>query len=173
MPSAKFKPNIILTGFMGTGKTTVAELIAERLDMELISIDDQITAVAGKPIDQIFTEDGEVTFRQLEADICRRAVDGTNRVVSTGGGTLINDETRAYCLERGTVICLTASFGELVKRVGCDDAARPLFQNPQQARKLYEARRPIYDSLPNQVDTTGRTPQQISEEIITICQQHS
>lgn len=163
--------NIIITGFMGTGKTTVAEMVAQQLGKDLLSIDDLIVEAAGKSIPQIFAEDGEATFRQIEAHVCRQAVDGSGRVISTGGGTLINDDTRAYCLAHGLVICLNANFNELVVRLGTTDASRPLFQNPAQAEALYMKRKPIYDSLPHQVDTTNRTPEQVTQEIIEICQQ--
>lgn len=170
MPSAK---SLIITGFMGTGKTTVAGLVAEHLKRPLVSIDDQIEAAAGKPIARIFTEEGEATFRKLEAQICQEHARKPGLVISTGGGSLINDETRAVCVAHGIVVCLSASLVALQQRVGQSDPTRPLFNNPQQVEDLYKQRKPIYDSLPHQIDTTNLSPEAVSQEVIRLCQQHA
>jgi shikimate kinase len=118
--------NIVITGFMGTGKTTVARIAAGRLGLELVSTDALIEARAGQSIPEIFAQKGEAAFRSLEAIICREVAMRPDVVIDTGGGALLNPTTRAAFTESGLVICLTCAPDEIMRRLS-GDSSRPLW----------------------------------------------
>lgn len=157
--------NIILAGFMGVGKSTVGSLLASRLGMQFVDTDTCIEEEAGKSIAEIFAQDGEAAFRSIEAQVCQRLADRSGLIIATGGGALLNSATRAALERCGPVICLVADLDEIIRRVG-EAPERPLFR-PDRARlaALLATRLPLYASLPYQVDTTRRTPEEIAEEI--------
>ena len=101
--------NIVLIGFMGTGKTVVSKLLAEQLGWSLIDTDELIVKKAGKTISQIFAEDGEVVFRQLESDVLADLQNISNQVISTGGGIILKEENRQLLKKLGRVILLEAN----------------------------------------------------------------
>ena len=160
MTQSQPSPNIILTGFMGTGKTTVGRLLAERLGREFVDIDDQIVAHFGKSIPEIFAEDGEAAFRVAEAQLCARLGEMAGLVISTGGGALVNPGNRAALAASGTILCLTASTDEILRRLDATQN-RPLLPGSADERRarirdLLHQRRHAYAAIPLQVDTTGR-----------------
>ena len=160
--------NIALAGFMGTGKSTVGRLVAARLDWPFVDVDDVIEARAGCSIAAIFATEGEATFRQLEAEVCRELAARPQHVIATGGGALLDPTTRAAFEAHSLLVCLRADLDTIMQRVG-NDPGRPLFAaNQTQLARLLAARAPVYDSLPHQIDTTHRTPQQVAEEIVAL-----
>lgn len=161
--------NIVITGFMATGKSTVAPFVAAYLGREFIEMDDEIVRRVGKTIPQIFAEDGEAAFRQFETELCRDLAKRTGLVISTGGGALINETNRQLMLDSSFVVCLILANDELEDRLS-GDGSRPLSDT---WRDVLANRRPIYASIPNQVDTTYKTPEQIMEEIITLWENDS
>jgi shikimate kinase len=166
--------NIVITGFMGTGKTTVARIAAGRLGLELVSTDALIEARAGQSIPEIFAQQGEVAFRSLEAIICREVATRPDVVIDTGGGALLNPTTRAAFTESGLVICLTCAPGEIMRRLS-GDSSRPLLAGDARARiaALLAERAPVYDALPHHVDTTRLSPEQAADEVIALWKQHT
>ncbi|MBG9774374.1 shikimate kinase [Brevibacillus laterosporus] len=158
--------NIILIGFMGTGKSTVGEQLAQQLQYERCDLDEEIVKATGKTISQIFAEDGEEMFRQLESDVLRRLVDGNRRVIITGGGAVLRPENVQVMLQYGIVVALTAEEQEIIRRVE-QDQNRPLLQGnvKEKVRELLQARAGAYDFAPVQVDTTGKTIEEIVDEI--------
>ena len=164
-------PNIALAGFMGTGKSTVGRLLAERLGWRFVDTDALIEARAGRTIAQVFATQGEAAFRRLEAEICRQVAEGTRQVIALGGGALLNAETRRAVEARALLVCLDAPLDEIVRRVG-QDPTRPLF-HADRARlaALYAERAAHYAALPHHIVTTGRTPADITEEIVRLWQQ--
>jgi shikimate kinase len=164
--------NIVLAGFMGTGKTTVGRLVAGRLGWRFMDTDDVITARDGRTIAEIFEQDGEAAFRQLESIACRDMAALCHQVVATGGGALLDPRVYAAFAARGLVICLTCDLDEIIRRVG-DDPARPLFA-PDRDRlaHLLAARAEHYARLPHHVDTTHLSPAQAAEEVIRVWQQN-
>ncbi|MCR8981056.1 shikimate kinase [Brevibacillus laterosporus] len=158
--------NIILIGFMGTGKSTVGEQLAQQLQYERCDLDEEIVKATGKTISQIFAEDGEEMFRQLESDVLRRLVDGNRRVIITGGGAVLRPENIQVMLQYGIVVALTAEEQEIIRRVE-QDQNRPLLQGnvKEKVRELLQARAGAYDFAPVQVDTTGKTIEEIVDEI--------
>jgi shikimate kinase len=174
MPSAT-PPNIVLTGFMGTGKTTVGRLVAELIGYEFVDTDDLIERRHG-PVSEIFREHGEARFRELERELVAELAGGERRVISTGGRLML-DPVNAEVLEANSrVFCLTAAPDVIAARVLVDGApARPLLAGDDPTARiaeLLEERRDGYARF-EQVDTTARTPTQVADDIITrSCRAH-
>lgn len=159
------RKNIVLTGFMGTGKTTVGQMVADRLGMNFADTDLMIVNRAGKSIEAIFAQDGEGVFRQLEKDVCRQMAKQNNQVIATGGGSVVDKETRLILEEHGMVICLMADIETIIRRIG-GDRSRPLLGEREQIASLMERRAGIYAGLPYHIDTTGKTPDRVADEVI-------
>lgn len=152
---------------MGTGKSTVGPLVAAKLGRPFVDTDDRISAVAGLSIPEIFARDGEAAFRKLEAEVCVDLAAQTGLVVATGGGALLNRDTVAAMSGTGLVVCLTATEAALAARLADETDGRPLAAG---WRDLLARRKPLYDVLPYQVDTTGKTPEQVAEEVVALWQ---
>ena len=192
--------NIVLTGFMGTGKTTIGQAVARQLDRAFVDMDDEIVARAGKPIPRIFAEDGEPAFRQIEAAVCADLSAQTGLVIATGGGALVNPANRRvmmYGVERAraetgpsfieetraraetgpsrmghVVICLDASPDEILRRVGGGDD-RPLLNVPDPAARIAElltARYNAYAAISWHVETTGHTVDEVVAQVIVLAE---
>lgn len=157
--------NIVLTGFMGTGKTTVGHLLAARLGYAFVDTDEMIVQRDGRPIPTIFAEEGEAYFRGLETAVSLELSTQSDLVIATGGRLML-DPINAEVLERnGRVFCLTASPEEIVARVG--GGGRPLLDVPDPAvriRELLAERAAGYGRYP-QIDTTGKTADEVVAEI--------
>ncbi len=156
--------NIVLTGFMGTGKSTVGRLVAERLGRPFMDTDEEIVRRTGMQIQEIFQQQGEQNFRHIERRLCRFIAAQRGYVVSTGGGMLIDESNREVMLNSSLVICLNAADDEIMTRVKADKTERPLLKGDWRA--LLEKRRPIYSTIPCQIDTSGKTPEQVADEVI-------
>ncbi|NLU66353.1 shikimate kinase [Streptomyces sp. HNM0574] len=152
---------------MGSGKTTVGDILAARLGTTCRDTDADIVAAQGKPISEIFLDDGEPAFRDLERAAVRTALTEHTGVLALGGGAVLAEETREL-LAGQPVVFLEMGVAEAVKRVGLD-APRPLLLvNPrQQWRKLMDERRPLYEQVARAVvSTEGRTPDEVADEIL-------
>ncbi|ONK15728.1 shikimate kinase [Streptomyces sp. MP131-18] len=160
-------PAVVLVGPPGSGKSTVGAVLARRLGCTVRDTDTDIEATAGKPIPDIFVEDGEPRFRELEAAAVRAAVTGHDGVVSLGGGAIMDPETRAL-LAGLPVVFLDVALAEAVRRVGLD-VPRPLLAvNPRQRwRVLMEERRPFYTEVARAVvQTAERTPDEVARAVL-------
>ncbi|WP_431784746.1 shikimate kinase [Streptomyces chumphonensis] len=160
-------PAVVLVGPMGVGKTTVGRILADRLGVGFRDTDADVVQRAGKPVADIFLDDGEPHFRALEREAVRTAVDTHAGVLALGGGAVMAPETRALLTGR-PVAFLEMEVGEAVRRVGLD-APRPLLAiNPrQQWRTLMEERRPLYTEVARAVvPTGGLTPEQVADDIM-------
>ncbi len=152
---------------MGAGKTTVARVLAERWGVAVRDTDHDVEAVAGKPIAEIFVDDGEEHFRALERAAVATALAEHDGVLALGGGAVLAEETRAL-LSDHLVVFLRVGLSEAVKRVGLG-ASRPLLLGNVRGRikALLDERTPIYEAVARiSVDTDGRTPQDVAAEII-------
>ena len=161
------KSAIVVIGPPGAGKTTVGRLLAERLGVPFRDTDHDVEATAGKPIGEIFIDDGEERFREMERAAVRAALDTHDGVIALGGGAILDPDTQAD-LAGHRVVYLEVGLSDAVKRVGLA-AARPLLAlNPRSRfRKLMEERRPIYERLATiRVTTDGRDPADIADEIV-------
>jgi shikimate kinase len=154
---------------MGTGKSTVGKQVARRLKWAFVDADEEIVRHAGMPIPQIFAQYGEPHFRQIEREVCRALAERSQTVIATGGGMLIDLTNREVMQANGLVVCLSASEKTLSRRLK-GDGNRPLASGDW--RGLLARRKPIYDSIPYQVDTSGRRPADVAVEIVQLWQNH-
>ena len=162
--------NIILTGFMGTGKTTVGRILAARLGHEFVDTDVLIEARTGRSIPTIFAEDGEAAFRQLERDVAAELAAQQGLVIATGGRLMLDPANAVALGATGYIFCLTATPELILARVMADEKAieRPLLQGPDPAtriRQLLAERASLYAQFA-QVDTAGLTPAEVAEQIL-------
>lgn len=160
--------NLILTGFMGAGKTSVGREIARRLGREFVDMDALIEAREGTIVAEIFARQGEAHFRRLEAALCRELAVRSGLVIATGGKTLIPKKNREILGASGPLVCLTAAPDEILRRLKAA-ADRPLLNVPdRQARiaALLAERAEAYSRIPLQVDTTGLTVKEVAERVI-------
>ena len=133
------RPNIVLTGFMGTGKTTVGKNIAKQLGYDFVDTDELIQERAGKTVPEIFQEMGEVAFREMEAAVARELADMQGVVVSTGGRLMLDPGNAAALSSTGRVFCLVATPEEILERVTKDTATeRPLLTVPNPMERIVE-----------------------------------
>lgn len=141
---------IVLVGLMGAGKTTIGRRLAQRLALPFVDADEEIEAAAGMTVSEIFERFGEPYFRDGERRVIARLVDGSPKVIATGGGAFMNDLTRALILERATAIWLEADVETLVERVR-RRSTRPLLKDrdPREVlRELARLRNPVYALAP-------------------------
>ncbi|MEV5914629.1 shikimate kinase [Streptomyces chartreusis] len=157
-------PVVVLVGPMGVGKSTVGQLLAERLGVGYRDTDDDIVAEQGRTIAEIFVDEGEPVFRAIEKQAVHRALAEHDGVLALGGGSILDEDTRALLLGQ-RVVYLSMDVEEAVKRTGLN-AARPLLAvNPRkQWRELMEARRHLYESVATAVVATdGRSPEEVTQ----------
>ncbi len=161
------KSNIILTGFMGTGKTTVGRLMAEKLNYEFIDTDVFIEERIGCTIAEYFRDQGEAAFRQQEANLAQELSKRKGLVISTGGRMMLDPANAAALSKTGRVFCLVATPEEILERVTGDSNVRPLLQvaNPlEHIVELLEQRKKGYRRF-SQFTTSERNPHDIADEL--------
>ncbi|WP_372406366.1 shikimate kinase [Streptomyces luteireticuli] len=160
-------PVAVLVGPPGAGKSTIGALLAERLGTGYRDTDADIERTAGKPIPEIFIDEGEPHFRALERQAVRTAVAEHSGVLALGGGAIMDPDTRAL-LKGLPVVFLDVELADAVRRVGLDRPRPLLAVNPRQRwRELMEARRPLYHEVARAVVATGdRTPVQVAEAVL-------
>jgi shikimate kinase len=167
MSAAPAGPLVVLVGPPGSGKTTVGTVLADRLGVALRDTDADVVAVSGKTVADIFVNDGEPHFRELEAEAVRAALAEHRGVLSLGGGAILRERTRAL-LAGHAVVFLDVTLHDAVKRVGLD-APRPLLIGNPRARwrELMEQRRPLYTEVARAVVASdGLTPDQVADAVL-------
>jgi shikimate kinase len=164
--SAMTAPRVVLIGPPGSGKSTAATVLAERLGLESRDTDADIEATAGKSVAEIFVDDGEPHFRDLERAAVAEALATHTGVLALGGGSVMDPAVEA-ALAGHTVVFLDVGIADAAGRIGFTKDRPLLMVNPrQQWSVLMEARRPTYERLATiRVDTAGKTPDQVAEEI--------
>ena len=159
---------ITLTGFMGSGKTTVGKVLADFLGCPFMDLDDLIVKKAGKSIPEIFAQDGEPAFRQLEARLLRQTVEKYTEntvVLALGGGAVTAPASAALLREKTVCIYLRATLDTLLQRLQGETAGRPLADDSLAERLA--SREPIYEETAHVIiDTDGLTPDEVADEII-------
>jgi shikimate kinase len=162
------KTNVAIIGFMGAGKTVVGRALAAKLGKKFVELDELIVARAGKAITQIFAEDGEIKFRELEIAVTKDAAAGENQVIATGGGVILNRINIDRLRQNGIIIYLTVSPGEILRRVA-GDGGRPLLNTPDKEKRIRELlalRKPLYEQAADiKVNTSQRRVEKIVDEI--------
>ena len=162
---------ITLTGFMGSGKTTVGKVLADFLGCPFMDLDDLIVKKAGKSIPEIFAQDGESAFRQLEARLLRQTVEKYTEntvVLALGGGAVTAPASATLLHEKSVCIYLRASLETLQARLEGETAGRPL-ADASLADRL-AAREPLYEQTAHVIiDTDGLSPDEVADEIIISC----
>jgi shikimate kinase len=162
--------NIVLTGFMGTGKTAAGKELSRILSMRLIDIDHEIEQAEAMPIKEIFTKKGEAYFREIEAEMIRKYSAEKKVIIATGGGAVLREENLSALRENGTIFCLTARPETIHDRTSINHD-RPLLKGDDRMEKiisLLSSRSPVYEQAGIMIDTENKTPLQIAEEIIRI-----
>ncbi|MCS6909414.1 MAG: 3-dehydroquinate synthase [Anaerolineales bacterium] len=159
--------NIVLYGPPGSGKTTVGEALARKLGREFVDVDAVIAARTGLSMSELFARRGEAAFRRVESEVCAELGARDGLVIAPGGGALLDAGNRVALERNSVVFCLRAAPDVLLERLQ-REGNRPLLAGDDPAAKLHallEARRALYDSFPEQLDTTQRAPDQIVDEI--------
>jgi len=160
--------NLYLIGLMGTGKTTIGSLLAQELGYRFIDTDAVIVQAAGKSVNEIFTQDGETAFRQLESHVLAQVCAYTNLVIATGGGIVLKQENWGY-LHHGLVVWLDVPVEIICQRLA-EDTTRPLLQDADpedKLRSLLSNRRSLYSQADlHMTILQEETPEQTTTRII-------
>jgi shikimate kinase len=170
------KTSIALIGFMGTGKTAVGRVLAGKLGKQFIELDHLIEQKVGKTIPEIFQQDGEIGFRELEIEAAKEVADKKNVVIACGGGIVLNkiniDRLRKECI----IVYLTASSGIVLERTSNDKNGRPLLvvsDRASQIKELLKFRQPFYERAADiKIDTTKLNIDSVAEKIIKKLREH-
>ena len=169
---ARYEPNLVLAGFMGTGKSTVGPILARMLDRTFVDTDRVIEQDAHLTVSEVFARHGEAAFRALECDVCTQVAESAGLVVAVGGGALLDQRNRAALEATGVLVMLTCRTESLVQRLreSGERGERPLLGGDigETVSRLLEERAPVYTSVALQVDTTNRTPENVAEAVLAL-----
>ena len=164
------KTNIALIGFMGTGKTAVGKVLAEKLGRSFVELDSLIEQKAGMSIPEIFQQDGEIAFRELEMRVTEEIANKKKAVIACGGGIVLNKINIDRLRESSRIVYLTASPGVILKRVANEEGQRPLLEvdNPTLTiRELLGFRKPFYERAADIIINTSKLDiNSVAEQII-------
>lgn len=162
------RENIVLIGFMGSGKSMVAKRLAKILKRDAVSLDDLIESKEGRPIKRIFVESGEAYFRDREKEAVQEAAGKESLVIDCGGGVVLNPQNMAKLKANGILIFLSATAETIYARVK-DTKKRPLLniKNPKaRINELLKERQPLYAQADHTVITDNKTVDEVCKEII-------
>ena len=168
--------NIILVGFMASGKTSVGRALAERTGWTMVDADDVIVSRAGKPIHRIFSEDGEPAFRELERQVIADLCAGEQQVIASGGGAFVDPQNRDVMLRGGRVFFLSASPATILRRVREEDAGGPIrpllaVEDPEaRIGELLGQRAAAYTQAHYTVETDALTAEGVAAEVMGVCE---
>ncbi len=164
------KGNVALIGFMGTGKTVVGKALAKKLNWTFVEMDSVIEQKAGKTIPEIFQQDGEIVFRELEIAVTKEVSQEENRVIACGGGVVLNQINIDRLRQKSKIVCLTASPTVIMKRTLSDGGERPLLKVADPIltiRELLRFRKPFYERAANiTINTSKLDVDTVTEQII-------
>ncbi|MHB1653759.1 MAG: shikimate kinase [Desulfitobacteriaceae bacterium] len=161
------KRNIVLIGFMGTGKSTVGRRLAKALDWEFIDTDSEIEELTGLDIADLFRLHGERRFRSEEALLIKRLSDRKECVIATGGGAMLDPENRVLLTRNGLIISLYATVDTILQRVSSRPNARPLLKGSRESiEELWSVRQEVYARADLIIDTMDKDVDQVAGEIL-------
>ena len=170
------KTSIALIGFMGTGKTAAGKLLAEKLGKEFIELDALVEKKACKSIPDIFRDEGEIAFRELEIAVTREVAGKKNAVIACGGGIVLNKINVDRLRQESVIVCLAASPAVILKRTSADKDGRPLLAVADRARQVEELikfRRPYYAQAADiTINTSRLKPGAVARRIIEKVKEH-
>ena len=159
--------NIYLIGMMGSGKSTVGKILAEKMELLFIDLDSEIEKTGGKSVSEIFNQDGEDQFRKLESEELKQY---SESVVACGGGIILDEENRQYINENGVAVLLTASMDELFKRLS-DSNNRPILPDENTEKALtnlwLERKKDYLNTSDFLIETDGENPIEITNKIFS------
>ncbi|NWF77857.1 MAG: 3-dehydroquinate synthase [Chloroflexi bacterium] len=167
--------NLIITGFSGTGKSLVAMEVARRLNWDFLDTDDEIVKQTGKSIAEIFRQDGEARFRELEREMIRKACQQRQTVIAIGGGAIVDPQNYEVLAKTGLIVCLEAKAETIYERLFHEAACspetevRPLLatDNPlERIRQLKASRQPYYAKADWTIHTDGLSIKEVAEEVV-------
>ena len=165
--------NIVITGFSGTGKSLVAREIAGQLGWDFIDTDAEIVKLAGKSIAEVFQQDGEAKFRELEREVIKRASRRSHKVIATGGGAIVDSQNHAQLARKGFIVCLDAKPETIYQRLFQEGShgseIRPLLEgdNPlERIRQLKARRQPYYDDVDLVINTDDLSISEVAGKVI-------
>ncbi len=162
--------NVVLIGFMGTGKSVVGRALAQRLRRPFVDVDERIEQAAGRPIRKIFAEEGETAFRGMERAMIAEMTRGDGQVIATGGGALLDEANLAALKKTGWLVWLTAAPDVILQRIG-DPSSRPLLNVEDPKGRLTELlglRQATYAKADAAVETSARSIDEIVDEIVQL-----
>jgi shikimate kinase len=170
MDIMKSSKNIVLIGFMGAGKSSVARVLSKQTGWPCVSTDDLIVQVEGRSVNDIFRDAGESYFRDVELRVVSEVAQRQGVIIDCGGGVVLDPRNVAVLRKTGTVFYLQASAVEIYRRVKAD-TQRPLLRTPDpqmKIKELLDTRAPLYAQADHIVITDNRTPQQVGQEILAL-----
>lgn len=170
-PARLSRPQVHLTGFMGSGKSTVGRLLARGLVWNFLDLDGVIERHEGRNVARIFAAGGQEAFRDAERHVLRQVVGKPQTVVALGGGTLIDPANRDLSRVHAVLVWLRCPLDVLEKRCGESDAARPLWGDRDALERRYAERLAGYESADLIVDATG-DPAAVAEEVVAGLRRH-
>jgi len=166
--------NLVLVGFMGSGKTSAGKLAAQRLGMKFVDMDNLIEQRVGRTISQIFEKEGEPFFRRLERTLVRDLADGQDHVIAAGGGVVLDPNNLRDFSRTGVVICCWVDAAVAHERTKYTKH-RPLLEidadRPKRLENLLRQREALYKAIPNRIDTSAMTVAQQAETIVRMYQE--
>ncbi len=165
------KTNVALIGFMGVGKTVVGQALAKKLNKEFVELDSLIEHKAGKYINDIFQQDGEITFRELEIEVTKEVAKRKNLVIACGGGIVLNKINIDRLRNESVIVYLTASPKVILKRTSNEEEERPLLKTPNKSlgiQELLKFRKPFYKRAADmEINTSKLAINSVAEQIIS------
>lgn len=161
---------IIITGFMASGKTTIAKALANLLNCPYIDLDQMVTARTGRTPRQIIEESGEAAFRNMESAVLLEALYGPDGVIALGGGAWLDEGNRLAIERRNTTtVWIDAPFDVCWERIEASGATRPLARDQERAKELFDQRLPIYKLASVRVAThRGQEAREVALKIIEV-----
>lgn len=157
---------MVITGFMGTGKSTVGRRVAERLGVPFVDTDAMVESWEGRTIAEIFAREGELYFREVERRALAAALEIPRAVVACGGGAVVDPDNRARLRAAGPVVCLQARPDVIARRTARMPGARPLLTRPGAIEELLQSRQAAYADADVQIDTSDLGVEEVAECIL-------
>lgn len=167
--------NIVLVGFMGTGKSTVGSRLAQRLHMQFIDMDREIERLTGLTVSDLFRRHGEIRFRSEERVLSAKLAQRDNLVIATGGGVVLQEENIKSLGATGTMVCLEAAPEEILARVNRKKGSRPLLKKDikvEDIAEILQTRERFYACAQYRINTSGKEVEQVVDEIAILLNQN-